>query len=77
MSEIAALQKHVCPACGAEAHWNAGRQALVCPYCGAVSPAELSSDGTTIKEHDLAVALHVQKAREIEGTAAFAAGSLF
>lgn len=57
MSEIAALQKHVCPACGAEAHWNAGRQALVCPYCGAVSPAELASDGATIKEHDLAVAL--------------------
>lgn len=57
MSEIAALQKHVCPACGAEAHWNAGQHALVCPYCGTVSPAELASDGTTIKEHDLATAL--------------------
>jgi hypothetical protein len=57
MSEIAALQKHVCPACGAEAHWNAARQALVCPYCGTVSPAELASDGTTIKEHDLVTAL--------------------
>jgi predicted RNA-binding Zn-ribbon protein involved in translation (DUF1610 family) len=57
MSEIAALQKHVCPACGAEANWNPGRQALVCPYCGNVSPAELASDGTTIKEHDLAIAL--------------------
>jgi hypothetical protein len=57
MSDIAALQKHVCPACGAEANWNPGRQALVCPYCGAVSPAELASDGTTIKEHDLVTAL--------------------
>jgi hypothetical protein len=57
MSEIAALQKHACPACGAEANWNPARQALVCPYCGMVSPAELAADGTTIKEHDLVAAL--------------------
>src|SRR5262249_9195129 len=57
MSEIAALQKHACPACGAEANWNAAKQALVCPYCGMESPAELASDGSTIKEHDLVVAL--------------------
>jgi hypothetical protein len=35
-----------CPACGAEARWDAGKQALVCPYCGTVSPAELASDGS-------------------------------
>jgi hypothetical protein len=57
VSEVAALDKPLCPACGAEANWNAARQALVCPYCGTVSPAELASDGTLIKEHDLAAAL--------------------
>jgi predicted RNA-binding Zn-ribbon protein involved in translation (DUF1610 family) len=56
-SEVAALAKHHCPACGAEARWDAGKQALVCPYCGTVSPAELASDGSIVKEHDLAVAL--------------------
>jgi hypothetical protein len=56
-SEVAALAKHHCPACGAEARWDAGKQALVCPYCGTISPAELASDGTLVKEHDLALAL--------------------
>ena len=55
--EVSALAKHHCPACGAEARWDAGKQALVCPYCGTVSPAELASDGSVIKEHDLALAL--------------------
>ncbi len=55
--EIAALAKHHCPACGAEANWNAARQALVCPYCGTVSPATLASDGSLVAEHDLALAL--------------------
>ena len=54
---MSALEKHHCPGCGAEAHWNAGKQALVCPYCGTVSPAELASDGSLVKEHDLAAAL--------------------
>jgi len=54
---VSALAKHHCPGCGAEARWDAGRQALVCPYCGTVSPAELASDGTLVKEHDLALAL--------------------
>ncbi|MEW6323662.1 MAG: zinc ribbon domain-containing protein [Acidobacteriota bacterium] len=57
MAEVAALDKHVCPACGAEAHWNAARQALVCPYCGTVAPATLAADGSTIQEHDLVAAL--------------------
>lgn len=55
--EVAAHDKHHCPACGAEAQWNAGKHALVCPYCGTVSPAELASDGSLVKEHDLALAL--------------------
>jgi hypothetical protein len=57
VTEIAAVDKHLCPACGAEANWNAARQALVCPYCGTVAPGELQADGSVIKEHDLAQAL--------------------
>jgi len=57
MSEVAALTKHACPACGADAEWNPERRALVCPYCGTVAPGELASDGTLIKEHDLVTAL--------------------
>lgn len=55
--EVSALDKHSCPGCGAEAHWNPAKQALVCPYCGTVSPMELASDGSLVKEHDLALAL--------------------
>jgi hypothetical protein len=57
MSEISALAKHACPACGAEANWNAAKEALVCPYCGTVAPTELAADGSIIKEHDLVTAL--------------------
>jgi hypothetical protein len=57
MAEVAALAKYSCPACGAQANWNPARKALVCPYCGAVSPVELSTDGTIIKEHPLVEAL--------------------
>jgi DNA-directed RNA polymerase subunit RPC12/RpoP len=60
MSEATARQKFSCPACGAEAQWNPGKQALVCPYCGVTSPApvELSATGEQlIKENDLAAAL--------------------
>lgn len=52
-----ALAKYACPACGADAHWNPARQALVCPYCGTVSPTVLAADGGLVKEHDLAAAL--------------------
>ena len=54
-----ARDKFHCPACGAEAHWNPAKQALVCPFCGAESPATLQtrSGDTTIVEHDLAAAL--------------------
>lgn len=58
--ETTARQKFSCPACGGEAHWNPGKQALVCPYCGTVSPAQLelnASGEQVIREHDLAAAL--------------------
>ncbi|HZS09321.1 MAG TPA: zinc ribbon domain-containing protein [Blastocatellia bacterium] len=60
MAEAVAQQKYACPACGAEAHWNPAKQALVCPYCGTTSPAKLVQDesgGERVVEHDLAAAL--------------------
>ena len=60
MPDAIAQQKFACPACGAEATWNAAKQALVCGYCGTASPATLESTpggGDTIREHDLAIAL--------------------
>jgi len=54
-----ARQKFECPACGADAHWNPAKRALVCPFCGTESPATLQTRGadTVIVEHDLATAL--------------------
>lgn len=57
MSEVTAISKFACPACGAEAVWNPSKKALVCPYCGTESPAELKSDGTLVEENDLVAAL--------------------
>ena len=40
---ITAHVKHSCPACGAEAHWNLTKQALMCPLesmCGARVPGD-------------------------------------
>lgn len=57
MSEVTALSKFACPACGAEAVWTPSKNALVCPYCGTVSPAELKSDGSLVEENDLVTSL--------------------
>ena len=54
--ERVALAKFACPACGAEAVWNPGRQKLVCPFCGTESPAPAGVEGAA-KEHDLVAAL--------------------
>lgn len=56
MEGTIAQQKYNCPACGAEAHWNPAKQALVCSYCGTTSPAEIRADGQIV-EHDLVKAL--------------------
>ena len=56
VSEIVAKPKYSCPSCGAEAQWNAAKQALVCPFCGTVSPAKIDTAGV-IEEHDLVTAL--------------------
>ena len=59
MAETTALQKFTCPSCGAEAHWNPAKQALICAYCGTESPATLdkSPAGDVLEEHDLVAAL--------------------
>src|SRR5262245_42787534 len=57
MSSATAQQKFACPACGAEAIWNPGKQALVCPYCGTTSPAKIDQASGGIIEHDLVAAL--------------------
>ena len=58
-SNVTAREKFACPACGADAHWNPAKQALVCPFCGTESPATLQKRGaeTVIVEHDLVAAL--------------------
>jgi hypothetical protein len=51
-----ALEKHPCPACGAQAEWNPGKQKLVCPFCGTESPYQITASGE-IEELDLVRAL--------------------
>jgi hypothetical protein len=53
MAEISALEKHPCPACGAQAEWNATRRRLVCTFCGTESPFETDRDSGEIQEIDL------------------------
>jgi DNA-directed RNA polymerase subunit RPC12/RpoP len=56
---VTARGEYHCPACGAEAHWNPARHALVCSYCGTESKATLETRGseTVVVEHDLVAAL--------------------
>ena len=57
MSEIIALKKFNCTACGAEAVWTPAKQTLVCPYCGVVANVELKKDVAAVRENDLLKAL--------------------
>jgi len=57
MAEAVARDKFHCPSCGADAHWDPPRQALVCPYCGTVAPGKLDEASGQIVEHDLVAAL--------------------
>ena len=56
MAVATALQKYPCPACGAQAEWNPGKQKLVCPFCGTESPYKVTETGQ-IEELDLVRAL--------------------
>ena len=54
---VEALEKHPCPACGAQAEWNPGKQKLICPFCGTESPYKIDAATGTIEELDLVKAL--------------------
>ena len=56
-AEIAALDKHACPACGAQAEWNPTHQKLVCPFCGTESPYHIDHTTGAVVEVDLVRAL--------------------
>jgi len=60
MTEIRAVRKHPCPACGGDAEWDPARRTLACPYCGTIVPWQDGETplGASIVEHDLAEALH-------------------
>ena len=55
--EVSALEKHACPACGAQAEWHPGKQKLICPFCGTESPYRIDRDTGKVVELDLAAAL--------------------
>ena len=57
MADIAALEKHACAACGAQAVWNPSKQLLVCPFCGTSTPFTVDPASGALVEHDLARAL--------------------
>jgi hypothetical protein len=56
MAEVTALEKHPCPACGAQAEWHPSESRLVCPYCGTSAPAGVDAGGA-VQELDLAATL--------------------
>jgi len=56
-TEVPALQKHHCPACGAQATWDPGSRKLVCAFCGTESPYVLDRETGAVAESDLAKAL--------------------
>jgi predicted RNA-binding Zn-ribbon protein involved in translation (DUF1610 family) len=55
--EVSALEKHACPACGAQAEWNPTKQKLVCPFCGTESPYSIDRAVGKVAEKDLSAGL--------------------
>jgi hypothetical protein len=56
-AQVTALDKHECPACGAQAEWNPATQKLVCPFCGTESPYQIDREHGKVLELDLVKAL--------------------
>ncbi len=63
MAEVTASAKYSCPACGAQATWNPGKNALICGFCGTESAAALKTEGEIV-EHDLQQTLASLQGRE-------------
>jgi hypothetical protein len=57
MADIAAIEKHPCAACGAQAEWNPAKQLLVCPFCGTSAAFSVDPASGALVENDLARAL--------------------
>jgi hypothetical protein len=57
VTTITALEKHACPACGAQAEWNPTTQKLACPFCGTESPYHVDRETGKVQELDLVTAL--------------------
>lgn len=57
MSELTALEKHPCAACGAQAEWHPAKQRLVCAFCGTEAPYEINAASGRVEEIDLVKAL--------------------
>jgi hypothetical protein len=56
-SPVTALDKHECPACGAQAEWNPSKQKLICAFCGTESPYQIDREHGKVVELDLVRAL--------------------
>jgi hypothetical protein len=57
MTDIAALDKYPCAACGAQAQWDPAKQLLVCPFCGTSTPFTVDEASGAVVELDLVRAL--------------------
>lgn len=64
MTDVSALEKHACPACGAQAEWNPTTQKLVCPFCGTESPYAIDRVTGKVTERDLSAGLRESAAAE-------------
>ena len=64
--DVSALEKHACPACGAQAEWNPTKQKLVCPFCGTESAYAIDRDAGKVAERDLSSGLRDSTAAEAE-----------
>ena len=64
--DVSALEKHACPACGAQAEWNPTKQKLVCPFCGTESAYAIDRDAGKVAERDLSSGLRDSAASEAE-----------
>src|SRR4026209_331821 len=53
MSDVTALEKHACAACGAQAEWNPAKQKLVCPFCDTEAAHDVDAATGVIQEIDL------------------------
>ncbi len=62
--EVSAVEKHACPACGAQAEWNPSKQLLVCPFCGTESPYAIDRETGKVAERGLEDGLRLSAAAE-------------